>query len=40
MALLNSMFAAETMRGRDGNTVKALPVEEVMGLMKKYNRVR
>lgn len=38
-AILNSLFAAETMRGRDGHRVEALPVEEVMELMKKYNRI-
>ena len=34
-AILNSLFAAESMTGRDGNHVDALPVEEVLELMKK-----
>lgn len=37
-AILNSLFAAETMQGRDGHKVEALPVKEVLQLMKKYNR--
>lgn len=28
-AIINSLFAAEDMTGRDGNTVKALPIEEI-----------
>ncbi|MGB3180630.1 MAG: P1 family peptidase [Cyclobacteriaceae bacterium] len=39
-AILNSMFAAEDMTGRDGNTLKALPVEKVMELMREYNRIK
>lgn len=39
-AILNSLFAAETMTGRDGHTVQALPVEQVLDLMKKYNKLR
>jgi len=38
-AILNSLFAAETMQGRDGHRIEALPLEEVMELMRKYNRV-
>ena len=34
-AILNSLFAAESMSGRDGNKVEALPVEKVMELIKK-----
>lgn len=29
-AIINSLFAAEEMTGRDGNTVKALPVQEII----------
>ncbi len=39
-AILNSLFAAETMKGRDGHEVKALPIEEVIQVMKKYNRIK
>ena len=34
-AILNSLFAAESMTGKDGNKVKALPVEQLLDLMKK-----
>lgn len=39
-AILNSLFAAESMSGRDGHTVPALPLEKVLELMKKYNKIR
>lgn len=39
-AILNSLFAAKTMQGRDGHQVEALPVEEVMKVMEKYSRVK
>ena len=38
-AILNSLFAAETMTGRDGHTVEKLPIDEVLKIMKKYNRI-
>lgn len=38
-AILNSLFAAETMTGRDGHRVEALPKKEVLEIMKKYNRI-
>lgn len=38
-AILNSLFAAETMTGRDGHKISALPVDEVLGLLKKYNKI-
>ena len=34
-AILNSLFAAESMKGRDGNHLDALPVEKVLELMKR-----
>ncbi|MBT8235472.1 MAG: P1 family peptidase [Bacteroidia bacterium] len=39
-AILNSLFAAETMKGRDGHEMKALPIEKVLQIMKKYNRIK
>ena len=39
-AVYNSLFAAETMTGRDGNTVEALPVEKVLELMKKHKKIK
>ncbi|PIQ48433.1 MAG: aminopeptidase [Cytophagales bacterium CG12_big_fil_rev_8_21_14_0_65_40_12] len=38
-AILNSLFAAESMTGRDGHEIKALPIEQVLEIMKRYNRV-
>ncbi|MES2890873.1 MAG: P1 family peptidase [Bacteroidota bacterium] len=38
-AIINSLFAATTMKGKDGNTVEALPLDKVIPLLKKYNRV-
>ncbi|MCC9135533.1 P1 family peptidase [Pontibacter silvestris] len=38
-AILNSLFTAETLEGRDGNNVDSLPVKEVMKVMKKYNKI-
>jgi len=39
-AILNSLFAAETITGRDGHTVKSLPIDKVLELMKTYNRIK
>lgn len=38
-AILNSLFAAETTVGRDGHTIESLPKEEIIELMKKYNKI-
>ena len=37
-AIVNAMVGAETMVGRDGHTVVALPHEELQKVLKKYNR--
>jgi len=37
-AIINSLFAAEDMTG-NGKTVRAIPKEKIMELMKKYNRI-
>lgn len=39
-AIINSLFAAETMVGRDGNKAEQLPVDRVIKIMKKYNKIR
>ncbi len=39
-AIINSLFAATDMLGKDGNHIKGIPVEEVITIMKKYNKVR
>src|SRR5882724_3963893 len=36
-AILNAMYAAETMVGRDDHKVEALPVDRVREILKKYN---
>ena len=37
-AIVNAMVAAQTMTGRDGHTVSALPHEQLQQVLKKYNR--
>ncbi len=37
-AILNSMFTARTVSGRDGHKVEALPIEKVLEIMRKYGR--
>ena len=39
-AILNSLFAAEVMEGRDGQRVESLPVEQVMKILERYNAVK
>lgn len=39
-AILNSLFVAETMSGRDEHIIEALPVDKVMELMHKYNKIK
>ncbi len=39
-AILHSLFMAESMTGRNGNTVNALPVEEVLKILRRYGRVK
>lgn len=38
-AILNSVFVAETLMGRDGNMLPALPLEETLEIMRKYGRL-
>ncbi len=38
-AVLNSLFAAETMSGHQGHTVKALPIKKVLNIMRKYHKI-
>lgn len=37
-AIINSLFAAESMTGRDGHTAEALPVKQVLEVMRQYGR--
>ncbi len=36
-AILNSLFCATTVRGKDGHTAEALPIERVLDICQKYN---
>lgn len=38
-AIINSLFHAETMTGRNGNTVEALAIDSVLQIMEKYGRL-
>ena len=39
-AILNSLFMAQTMKGKANHTVEALPLEKVLPILKKYNRIQ
>ena len=39
-AIINSLFAAETVKVKKNLPVQALPVDETLRIMKKYNRLR
>lgn len=38
-AILNALFAAEAMEGRDGNSRKALPVADILEILSKYRAI-
>lgn len=37
-AILNSLFKAQTMEGKDGHTIQAIPLEKIKKIMKKEGR--
>ncbi|HVK97295.1 MAG TPA: P1 family peptidase [Flavisolibacter sp.] len=39
-AIINSLITAKTTTGKQGRTVEALPVEKLLSIMKKYNRLQ
>ena len=39
-AIINSLFAATTTSGREGHKAEALPLDKVIPLLKKYNRIK
>lgn len=39
-AIINSLLAAETMKGKNGRVVEALPKEKLKEIFKKYNRIK
>ena len=38
-AILNSLFKAETMKGKGGRTVEALPLEQLLPLLRQYKSI-
>jgi D-aminopeptidase len=39
-AILNSLFRATTIKGREGRTVEALPIDKTLVILKKYNKIK
>jgi D-aminopeptidase len=39
-AIINSLFKAETLQGKEQRTVKALPIEDVLEILKKHNAIK
>jgi D-aminopeptidase len=39
-AIINSLLMAQTITGKGGRKVEALPAEKVAGILKKYNRLK
>jgi len=39
-AILNSLFAAKTMTGKDGHKKNSIPIDKVLEIMKKYNKIK
>ncbi|MGC6422983.1 MAG: P1 family peptidase [Flavobacteriaceae bacterium] len=38
-AIINSLFAAETTLGKEGRQIQSLPIQKVLRIMKKYNKI-
>jgi D-aminopeptidase len=38
-AIINSLFMATDMKGKGGRTIEALPLDKVLPILKKHNRV-
>jgi D-aminopeptidase len=39
-AIVNSLLAASTTKGRDGHVAEALPLDKVLPILRKYNRIK
>jgi D-aminopeptidase len=39
-AILNSLFKATTVTGKDKHTVEALPIDETINVLKKYGLIK
>ena len=38
-AIINSLLAAHTTKGRDGHVIEAIPMDKLIPILKKYNRI-
>jgi D-aminopeptidase len=39
-AIINSLFAATTMKGKDGHIIEAIPMDKVKRILQQYNRIK
>ena len=39
-AIINSLLAAKTTKGREGHIVESLPIDKLVAILKKYNRIK
>ena len=39
-AIINSLIAAKTTKGKEGHIVEALPLDRLIAILKKYNRIK
>ena len=39
-AIINSLFAGESMKGTGGRKIKELPVDKVVKIMKNYGKIK
>ncbi len=39
-AIINSLFMAKTMQGRDGNSTEALSIDKILPILKKYGAIK
>jgi D-aminopeptidase len=39
-AIINSLFAAVTTKGKDGHTAEAIPLDKIIPILKKYNCIK
>lgn len=38
-AIINSLFAAKSMTGRDGHKIESIPTDKILEILKKYNKI-
>ena len=39
-AIYNSLFRATTVKGKENRTVEALPIDETLKILRKYNKIK